>query len=1027
LKVRGHPDPVVLESELLRRVEAVQSADPAARVLIIVPTARLTRHVQRRLGEAHGARLNVEVLHHRAVARSILASGPEPAPRLIPDSVLETLAGRVLRGMPRHPWGVFASARPGAIRSFLATLTDLREAGLDAGTLHDALGRNHPAVTALSAWERVLDALAGRGFVDETGYVGAALSEAETWGSRYALILHHGAYELTGTHLDLVRALDRQGRVEVLLPAATGAPAYAAAVAFASRHLLAPGESIEPIDAPPAGAAGGHLTTLYDEAARPAPLPPQVLDLAHVQGGAAEAALAVRRALACSARGVPAHEVAIVSRSMDGVAWDLESALRRDGVPSSGSWSTPRRRHPALRDVLLLLRIVVEDFPRGPTCEVLASPRVRWDALGTGEASPPADGLDALTRRAGLLGGLEGWTHLLPAWAERRTEDDRTAVRSAAAIVRALAGAVDARAPGTWSAHAAAIGALAGALVPDAAGGLADLLLEMQCLDVVLAGGPVPRHDAVAWLDDAVDGAREAAAGNDRGVQVLDVMQARGLTFQTVVLVGVHGGSFPRAPRADPWLDDDARERVREATRRPLAVKRDGEAEERLLLALVLGAARATLHVSWQRADDAGRLRPVSLALREIARLATGSPRLEALTAGSAARRFPAHPAAWIAAVGAATGLEASPEAWIRAAFEAADRDGGRLRLATIRPELAARLRLLDAIESFETGNLRADGVAGPAGAWDKAISVSRLETLGRCPLRFFFEAVLGLREPDEELDLFHPDSREIGRRVHEVLRRVYEPILGVASPDPAAAQDRVEASWDAASGTLGRLLDQRVPVLWRAERAQWVERLRRFVGEDLVRQAGAGATLTALESAVAAPLPVGDGIVLDLGGRIDRAADGPEGRVIGDYKTSRDVASMVAPREILRARSLQVPLYWIVDGERARVDVLRLRLVTAVDATDDDNDVASFAGLDAAQRADLGSTLNLLARLLRDGVYPLRASADCSRCPFERGCRHDHPPTQVRLRSAAAPAPFAAVAALDAKGRGKAAAGGGS
>ena len=108
-------------------------------------------------------------------------------------------------------------------------------------------------------------------------------------------------------------------------------------------------------------------------------------------------------------------------------------------------------------------------------------------------------------------------------------------------------------------------------------------------------------------------------------------MQARGLTFRWVALLGMHSGSFPRAPRADPILPDPARQRLREATGKPLPVKSEADAEERLLLSLLLGAAGKALRVSWQRADERGREKAPSLTLREVSRLALGRPDLAGL------------------------------------------------------------------------------------------------------------------------------------------------------------------------------------------------------------------------------------------------------------------------------------------------------------------------------------------------------------------------------------------------------------
>ena len=58
----AHPDPFVLERELLDRVASAQADDPLAPVLIVVPTRRLAEHVQRKVAEDAGARLAVHVL-----------------------------------------------------------------------------------------------------------------------------------------------------------------------------------------------------------------------------------------------------------------------------------------------------------------------------------------------------------------------------------------------------------------------------------------------------------------------------------------------------------------------------------------------------------------------------------------------------------------------------------------------------------------------------------------------------------------------------------------------------------------------------------------------------------------------------------------------------------------------------------------------------------------------------------------------------------------------------------------------------
>src|SRR6185369_16952555 len=84
----------------------------------------------------------------------------------------------------------------------------------------------------------------------------------------------------------------------------------------------------------------------------------------------------------------------------------------------------PLRRDPLVHDLLLLLDVVAEDFPRRPTAELLAAPRLRWEALlPAGSPAPAGDRAEAWSRRGGILGGLEAWRRGLPSAAGSRHED----------------------------------------------------------------------------------------------------------------------------------------------------------------------------------------------------------------------------------------------------------------------------------------------------------------------------------------------------------------------------------------------------------------------------------------------------------------------------------------------------------------------------------------------------------------------------------------------------------------------------
>src|SRR5262249_55855253 len=135
-------------------------------------------------------------------------------------------------------------------------------------------------------------------------------------------------------------------------------------------------------------------------------------------------------------------------------------------------------------------------------------------------------------------------------------------------------------------------------------GAVLELLDDFEALDVAGVAWPGP-SGALARLESAVAGATlplgtvppdpEGGGEDGGGIRVLDAMQARGLAFDTVVLVGLNADSWPRPARPDPFLSDADRSALRNRIRRPVPLKEERLQEERLILALTLGSARRRL------------------------------------------------------------------------------------------------------------------------------------------------------------------------------------------------------------------------------------------------------------------------------------------------------------------------------------------------------------------------------------------------------------------------------------------------
>lgn len=1053
MKVFAHPDPVTLESELLRGIADAQMDDALAGVLVVVPTARLARHVVRRIARERGAAAGIEVLHHRGLLRKALTETTGACPAPLPETLHAALVRRILEGLPAHPWTQLARERPGAIRAVLSALTDLREAGISAKRLRGVAGKEpagRDVAELYGEYEIALDRAAREGFADEAGLVATALPRIAEWIARFRAVFHHGAYDLTGVHLELVRAIDRVRPVRFLLAAHDSAPAYETAAAFRRRHLSSREDAAEQPkgvaprqrglfdDPEPAVAAvdpgrlgSGRLAAMFREDAREPALPDGFLDVRHAQGARAEVTLAVRAALAAVAAGTAPDEIAIVARSLGPYAADLEAVLDSEPLPASTTATAPLRRDPAVHDLLVLLRVVADDFPRRPTCEILASPRLRWDRLLPGTAPLETDLAESFTVEASIAGGFDEWTEDLPAWAEHAAlaaereaaSEGRVrfakwragASRGIARAVAALRSSIDPERAAGWAEHADAVERLARHCIrgfddesrtPSVAR-MQALLGEMQALPRVLdPKAVVPFAAMVDWLVDAVGDASVPVTGAaTEGVQVLDAMQARGLTFRSVFVLGMNGGVFPRAASEDPLLGDSLRRRLREATGCPIPVKSEGDREERLLLALLLGSSRDKLCVSWQRADEAGRAKPLSLALREVARLKLGRPDLSTLTREPGAR-LPAHPGDALAKLAESPGLLLPDEGELLTALQAKSAAAARKRLAAARPDLDARLALVEAVESFAPRALEYDGLIGPPAAPDRSISVGAFERLGACALRYFFRDVLRIDEVRTDRGLFDFDSAETGIQVHDTLQRVYSTLdaEGFFSPerrDEALARlpSLVRDAWRDAAGSAGARLARRSPVLADAHVEMWHAAILRFVREDLARLADLGTPRIELETERRTRIAIGEGVELAVHGRFDRVARGTEGTVVSDYKTSAGFAKGAVVPDMLRGLRLQVPLYsWMED--RAAVELLQVRAAPAYKEKEKPKRVAPFPGFSGAAEEGFAETLRIVADLASGGVFPLRPSESCSFCAYQSGCRHDHPPTIARLEN---------------------------
>lgn len=475
-------------------------------------------------------------------------------------------------------------------------------------------------------------------------------------------------------------------------------------------------------------------------------------------------------------------------------------------------------------------------------------------------------------------------------------------------------------------------------------------------------------------------------------VYVGTVLEAAGLGFRAVRILGAAEGMFPRTLREDPVLPAEQRRRLPAD-----AMPGDAEFAAAQLHAFdqVVRATGERLVISAPLTDAGGGEREPAALFVEIA-AALGRP--DAAT-GRAAGSFPTRRELERDAFGPARraggarriAAPLTPACWLdRVAAGADDVPSEWTRAVVIDPgAIADRQAAMHGI----LGPARLTQLVPGLGATHPT-SVARLRDLLSCPHRFLLAHVLGFRPREPGADPSRIDPRAYGLLVHGIAEQ-FARLHGVAF---GARQGPLEAWCALAVELADRALDDlvaRAPLAGRevvaAERRRLHRDVRRWIELDWAE--GRARTLIDVERAFGAAgdplaMPTSQG-PLFLAGRIDRLDREGAWVLVRDLKTGR------APREPDRgdpdvAIDLQLAVYAVVAEHLAPTWGLPGDVAAAYVYTDRfaPRPERAFRADRHALRAKGRAWLDLARGLLLEGAYPQTPMAsDCRRCAFARVC----------------------------------------
>jgi len=716
-----------------------------------------------------------------------------------------------------------------------------------------------------------------------------------------------------------------------------------------------------PAGAGPSGGLGALWRAVFDADAK-CQLPPG-FSVVGAAGADAEVAAAARRIKALLAGG-QGGRVAVLARSLEGYREPIRRAFAACDVPV-GPAAVPLTDVPVVR-FLLHAAGISPDFAWRDVLAVVKSSYFRPGALGDfDEADVRA--AERLIREGNVVGGREAYAEAGRRLAARAAADaaqgdrdddadGKTPVaalppeavhRAAAMLDRLFDAAAAADTPAGLFRLSETLQLADAARQHDTPELVARDLRALTAVEAHLRDVPSPAPPPAA-VRQALSAETCPSARGESLVDVLDVLDARALSYDHVFLLGVGERQFPPRQAETPFIGE-AERAAWAATGVRLDARSDLTAREMLLFYLAVTRARRTLTMSYLEADARGQggapspfllsLLDTMGGLEELRRPREprdsdpwGSPAFVSIPPGrfllAPGEQPVARDEAFNAAFASLFAVEAAtaPDlaAW------AAREQAGRLLRASM--GLLAAHRRWQGGECDEFDGRISDGRLRKSlrrrfGA-DALFSAAQLDTFGLCPWRFFATYVLKLEVPTEPQRRLEPATR--GAFCHAVLCRLMRRLAGerggvrlaeVAEADLSAALEEAVAAEAAA-------IEARrppYPLLWQIQ----LDQLRREL-RDYLREASRRAGLLSAEAVhfelafgpqdfsrdadpassdkpAAIATPAGK---LLLRGRIDRVdrveVEGARALLIIDYKTGR----LPVLADVREGRNMQAPLY---------------------------------------------------------------------------------------------------------------------
>ena len=488
-------------------------------------------------------------------------------------------------------------------------------------------------------------------------------------------------------------------------------------------------------------------------------------------------------------------DCAVVLRDPKSYRKILPLAFASQGISLSKSIPGPLLETIEAKTFLLLLDCFLKDFPRDRVMDLLSCPSLRPAGFGLEPKEWNPSYWDVLSREARIVEGEMEWINRITIWRVQKQKGNREEdepepfekeMQSSMAFEKVLAWLFEAgrefeKAKGWPEKSAKLLSRFKGFCYPnealkEVAGVLESFALLSQSFRLDLSAEDF-RSLLAALLEERKINSDSLKPG---GVQVVDLMQARGVPFDLLALPGLVEKSVPRLVRQDPLLLDDERTLLNaNAEGAEIPPKQYRTLEERLLFTLTIRSAKKAILLTAPHLNPStGSPRTPSIYLFEsaeavlgkrVSRLGDAPGLVKVVRVNDWIQKDFAHCADPLETL--LTAVELGRQGDLAAALAVArdkpfyfeGRDLLKLRQAA---------RVFTAYDGMLSGEEARKRLEQNHSLKDKRLSASRLETFAACPLRYFYKYVLGLtvtREPEKVIELQASDR---GNLMHDILEQ---------------------------------------------------------------------------------------------------------------------------------------------------------------------------------------------------------------------------------------------------------------